>query len=118
MLNKSIKAMTHEELKNKIESFKKDSYYNDFQIITSLNMWNDSSIWWNWGTDADDGDENDEYTVEVNFTDSGNVHITLVPTKERISGSVSHDADWPVDELEDMYNDLIENAEIFGEGRF
>ena len=110
--------MKTKELKKLIEEYKKDSYENEFQIVTSLDKWN-QSINWDWGTEADDNeDENDEYSVEVNFIDN-NFHVTLVPTKERMSGSVRNDASWPVEEyIDEFYDELIENAEIFYRGRY
>jgi len=111
--------MKKQELKNKIRAYKENAYENEFQIVTGLNEWNDSSIDWVWGTDADDGDEDDKYTVEVNFTDNGNIHVTLVPTIERNSGAVMHDGNWAVDEyIDEFFDELIENSEIFGTGRY
>ena len=45
--------MKTKELKKLIEEYKKDSYENEFQIVTNLDKWN-QAINWDWGTEADD----------------------------------------------------------------
>ncbi len=102
-------------LKTKIEAHKEGT---EFQIITTLREWNNSNIGWTWGTDADYGDDKNEYDVVVNFI-TDNLHVTLVKSSERISGSVRGDASWTVDEdVEGFFQELIKDENIFSSGKY
>ena len=107
------KSSTMKNLESKIREYKNNAYENEFSIVTTAKEWINSSISWN-----DDLTENDDYLYIVNFIEE-NLHVTCIPRDEYRNGVANSDFSQSVTEyVDEFFQELIDNQEIFENGRY